>query len=189
VNYRTTTVRQASRRSWRIGQRLPVVVYHLVYGNSVQTAALNLIARKVHSSNLFDGDLSAGGLDEMVEDESLVALAKQLLDRALPQDGALEELFANREQLLGADDAFIDASFTEDLTTTAAVSPVITIGAAEPRPLQAVFGSEQAENLTRLIEEHERLRADELERARELAARRREALVSAGQLVLFPEAA
>ena len=165
------------------------MVHHLVYGSSVQTAALSLIARKVHSSNLFDGDLSAGGLDEMVEDESLVALAKQLLDRDVPQDGALEELFANRELVLNAEDEFIDASFTQELSVPAERASLAQLSSEPGRLIQVAFTPEQANTLTRLIEEHERLRAADLERARELAGRRREALVSAGQLVLFPEAA
>jgi hypothetical protein len=160
-----------------------------VYGSSVQTAALTLIARKVHSSNLFDGDLSAGGLDEMVEDESLVALAKQLLDRDVPQDGALEELFARRELMVNAEDAFLDCSFTEEAAAFDAAPERAASAASAGRVIQVAFTPEQANTLNRLIEEHERLRAEELERARELATRRREARVSSGQLVLFPEAA
>ena len=197
INYRTTTVRQASRRSWRIGQRQPVTVYHLVYGGTVQTAALGLIAKKVHSSNLFDGDLSAGGLDEMVEDESLVALAKQLLDGAIPRDGALEELFANRELAITAEDAFIDTAFAEEIMAAGSRAGLSLMQPAGPagnssttRLVQAGFSrTERIENLTQLIEEHDRLRAEELERLSQNAAKRREALVSAGQLVLFPDAA
>jgi hypothetical protein len=183
VNYRTTTVRQASRRSWRIGQRQPVTVYHLVYGGTVQTAALGLIARKVHSSNLFDGDLSAGGLDEMVEDESLVALAKQLLEDAIPQDGGLEELFANREQVLKTDEAFIDQAFSPELVTArpAGFTPALFQASAD--------AEEQAETLSRLLEEHERLRAEQNEKARRQAERRLQAVVESGQMLLFSEAA
>jgi hypothetical protein len=178
VNYRTTTVRQASRRSWRIGQRQPVNVYHLVYDGTVQTAALGLIARKVHSSNLFDGDLSAGGLNDMVEDESLVSLAKQLIEDAIPKQGGLEELFATREQALRASEAFIDESFVEE----AAISEV-------PTKRLVFVGPATHETRDRLLAEDGCLRAEQLDKAKLLAAKRIEAVLAAGQLPLFSEAA
>ena len=160
-------------------------MYHLVYGGTVQTAALGLIARKVHSSNLFDGDLSAGGLDEMVEDESLVALAKQLLEDAIPQDGGLEELFANREQVLKTDEAFIDEAFSPELTLVTTSPAGFT-----PTLFQvSVDTEEQTETLSRLLEEHERLRAEQNEKTRRQAERRLQAVVESGQMLLFSEAA
>ena len=50
-------MRQASRRSWRIGQKRPVKVVFMAYRNILQADALKLVAKKLQSS-LFgdDGD-------------------------------------------------------------------------------------------------------------------------------------
>lgn len=61
VNFRVSTVRQASRRSWRLGQTLPVNVYHLAYDNTLQAPALGLVAKKVRAAELLDG-ADHGGL-------------------------------------------------------------------------------------------------------------------------------
>jgi hypothetical protein len=132
----------------------------------------------VHSSNLFYGDLSAGGLNDMVEDESLVSLAKQLIEDAIPKHGGLEELFATREQALRASEAFIDESFVEE---------AISSGVSTQ---QLVFAGPAAhETLDRLLAEDDRLRAEQLDRAKLMAAKRTEAVLAAGQLPLFFEAA
>jgi predicted nucleic acid-binding protein len=45
--YSLHTLRQASRRSWRIGQRLPVRVKLLCYEGTMQTAWLRLMGKKL----------------------------------------------------------------------------------------------------------------------------------------------
>ena len=42
VDYSVYVLRQASRRSWRIGQRLPVEVTFLTYAGTLQAEALGL---------------------------------------------------------------------------------------------------------------------------------------------------
>ncbi len=44
--YSIYTLRQASRRSWRITQKEPVKVYYLTYADTMQTRAMKLIASK-----------------------------------------------------------------------------------------------------------------------------------------------
>ena len=46
-DYSIYTIRQASRRSWRIGQTEPVEVHHIVYSRTMQAAALALVASKM----------------------------------------------------------------------------------------------------------------------------------------------
>ena len=55
TDYSVYTMRQASRRSWRIGQTRPVKVVFMSYRNSLQADALKLVARKLQSSLAVEG--------------------------------------------------------------------------------------------------------------------------------------
>lgn len=82
--YRTDTVQQASRRSWRIGQTQPVRVYYLGYDESAQMQALSLIGKKMVVSNQAQGSIAKIGLSEAIEDDSetgMMALANAILDQ------------------------------------------------------------------------------------------------------------
>ena len=50
TDYSVCVVRQASRRSWRIGQTRPVKVVFMSYKNTLQADALKLVAKKLQSS-------------------------------------------------------------------------------------------------------------------------------------------
>ena len=50
TDYSVYAMRQASRRSWRIGQRRPVKVVFMAYRNTLQADALKLVAKKLQSS-------------------------------------------------------------------------------------------------------------------------------------------
>lgn len=77
------TVQQASRRSWRIGQKQAVTVYYLGYDKTAQIACLTLMAKKIAVSQSTSGDMPDTGLDVLNSDgDSIeVALAKQLLGK------------------------------------------------------------------------------------------------------------
>ena len=47
TDYSVYTMRQASRRSWRIGQTQPVQVVFMAYRNTLQADALKLVAKKL----------------------------------------------------------------------------------------------------------------------------------------------
>jgi len=76
--YSVYTLRQAARRSWRIGQRHPVRVVYMAYRGTLQEAALTLIAQKARSSLALEGELVEGGLVSAAEEDPTVALAKAL---------------------------------------------------------------------------------------------------------------
>ena len=76
--YSVYTLRQAARRSWRIGQRQAVRVIYLVYRDTLQAAALALIAQKARSSLAIEGELVEGGLSSLVDEDPTLALAKAL---------------------------------------------------------------------------------------------------------------
>ena len=78
--YSVYTLRQASRRSWRIGQGLPVRVFYLTYESCMQDKALSLMAQKMETSLAVEGELSDKGLAALAESENsiLYELAKSL---------------------------------------------------------------------------------------------------------------
>lgn len=81
TGYNVYTLQQAARRSWRIGQKLPVDVHFLGYRDTTQIACLSLMAKKIAVSQSTSGDMPDTGLDVLNSDgDSIeVALAKQLL--------------------------------------------------------------------------------------------------------------
>ena len=62
TGYSTYVLRQASRRSWRIGQKHPVRVGFLVYSGTAQEACLRLMGKKLLVSLAMEGKLHAEGL-------------------------------------------------------------------------------------------------------------------------------
>ncbi len=76
--YSVYTLRQAARRSWRIGQTHPVRVVFLAYRGTLQEAALALIARKARASLALEGELVEGGLVSAAEEDPTLALARAL---------------------------------------------------------------------------------------------------------------
>ncbi len=61
-DYPVSTMRQASRRSWRIGLSRPVKVVLMAYRNNLQADALKLVAKKLQSSLAVEGELPEDGL-------------------------------------------------------------------------------------------------------------------------------
>jgi hypothetical protein len=117
--YSVYVMRQASRRSWRIGQRLPVEVTYMVYERTLQ--ALSLVAAKMRSALLIDGELPQDGLAALGTDDQdvFLALARQLAAQADTNgvgdgDGAaagqrhsLEALFAQARQAEADDEGLL----------------------------------------------------------------------------------
>lgn len=79
--YNVYSLQQASRRSWRIGQKQPVKVIYLGYANTSQMTCLSLMARKIMVSQSTSGDVPDSGLDVLNQDGDSVevALARQLV--------------------------------------------------------------------------------------------------------------
>jgi len=115
--YSAYVVAQASRRSWRIGQRHAVHVHHVVYAASAQENALRLVARKRRAAKLVDGDLDEDGLVAQAEMDGLLKeLARSLVDGdATVAVESAEEILAQARADELADSAFIvDATAAED---------------------------------------------------------------------------
>ena len=79
--YSSFTLMQASRRSWRIGQQVPVRVRYACYARTLQEAALRLMGQKVRATMALQGKFSAEGLLAMTQSEDMMsALAKALVE-------------------------------------------------------------------------------------------------------------
>ena len=61
TDYSVYVMRQASRRSWRIGQTRPVKMVFMSYRNTLQADALKLVAKKLQSSLAVEGELPRTG--------------------------------------------------------------------------------------------------------------------------------
>jgi SNF2 family DNA or RNA helicase len=90
TGYNLFTLRQASRRSWRIGQQKECKVIYLYYAGTMQERAMGLMGRKLAAAEAIDGKFSSEGLAAASEDEGSLAmmLAKNLVDK-LDEDPAL----------------------------------------------------------------------------------------------------
>jgi hypothetical protein len=82
TGYDLFTLRQASRRSWRIGQKHPCRVYYLYYKETMQARAMALMAQKLDASLALEGQFSAEGLAAMSADSGSLTmeLAKSLVE-------------------------------------------------------------------------------------------------------------
>ena len=81
TGYSVYTLRQASRRSWRIGQDRDVKVYYLFYKGTIQEKALQLMGSKMEASLALEGKFSEEGLMAMTQGEDMsTALARALVE-------------------------------------------------------------------------------------------------------------
>lgn len=82
TGYSTYVLRQASRRSWRIGQKQPVRVDFLSYAATAQESCLRLMGKKLLVSLAMEGKLETDGLQAMEDDgDLLTAMARELVTR------------------------------------------------------------------------------------------------------------
>lgn len=81
--YNLFTMRQASRRAWRLAQTLPCEVAYFYYEQTMQARAMTLMGKKLQAAQLIEGCFSTEGLAALGgEDDSLdIALAKSLVHR------------------------------------------------------------------------------------------------------------
>ncbi|MCL2082729.1 MAG: hypothetical protein FWH04_05805 [Oscillospiraceae bacterium] len=80
INYNLFTLRQSSRRSWRINQTAPrIEVYFFYYIGTMQHRALRLMASKLAAATIIEGCISDEGLAAMSECADMTTLlAKEL---------------------------------------------------------------------------------------------------------------
>ncbi|HLW53449.1 MAG TPA: helicase-related protein [Candidatus Angelobacter sp.] len=96
TGYSLHTLRQSSRRSWRIGQRRPVRVFFLCQEGTMQTKCLRLMGKKLLVALTLEGKFAGEGLHDIEEDDDmLAAMARELVQK----DGVGENADAVWSQL------------------------------------------------------------------------------------------
>ncbi len=113
TDYSVYVMRQASRRSWRIGQTQPVKVVFMSYRNTLQADALKLVAKKLQSSLAVEGELPEDGLAAYGDDgdDLMMALARKVVsgDEEDADDETVEEVFAQaRDAEATAEELLVD---------------------------------------------------------------------------------
>ena len=112
TDYSVYTMRQASRRSWRIGQKRPVKVVFMAYRNTLQADALKLVAKKLQNSLAVEGELPEDGLAAFGDDgdDMMLALARQIVSGEETEDGeSVEDVFAQaRDAEASAEEFLVD---------------------------------------------------------------------------------
>jgi hypothetical protein len=106
TGYSLHLLRQASRRSWRIGQLFAVRVKFLVYFGTTQMTCLRLMGRKMLVALMMEGKFSGEGIHSMsVEDDLIAAMARELVERGgvgESADAVWDELKRERASQLNA---------------------------------------------------------------------------------------
>ncbi len=143
TDYSVYTMRQASRRSWRIGQTRPVKVVFMAYRSTLQADALKLVAQKLQSSLAVEGELPEDGLAGYADtgDDLMMALARKLVSG--DADGeTVEDVFQQAQQVAAeAEQLLVDAEWerTEPAPALVAALP----SGAEPAAAELVPGGGQ----------------------------------------------
>ena len=102
-------MRQASRRSWRIGQTRPVKVVFMSYRNTLQADALKLVAKKLQSSLAVEGELPEDGLAAYGDDgdDLMMALARKIVSGEEDDAETVEAVFAQARDAEAASEEFL----------------------------------------------------------------------------------
>lgn len=80
TGYSLHTLRQSSRRSWRIGQRRPVEVKFFAYKGTMQEVCLRLMGKKLLVALAMEGKFTSEGLQAIDgDDDMLTAMARELV--------------------------------------------------------------------------------------------------------------
>ena len=120
IEYSLYTLWQSLRRVWRLGQTKPVQVVFAVYNNTVESAALSLIGRKMKAAQMVYGDNVASAIVPQEEGDILTNLARNILTSSKIHD--------------------LQALFSDDAVNVSS-NPVIEV---TPLPVQTTYGEEGA---------------------------------------------
>jgi hypothetical protein len=123
--YSLHTLRQASRRSWRIGQKLPVRVKYFYYVGTAQEKCIHLMGKKLLVALMMEGKMSGEGLEDLDDgDDMVTAMVKELLEDGGVGESA-DDIWKNikRERKVFTDAAL--ASTSEPTPSLAEVEEVL----------------------------------------------------------------
>ena len=132
-----------------IGQREPVEVNYFVYEETLQADALALVAAKMRSALMVEGELPEDGLAALEGDgqDMFVALARQLTEGGVQDGQSLEALFAQARAVEAEADGYLVEGIWEAPDD---VGPVALLTAPGP-PCELDAPGEKATDLWRQV--------------------------------------
>lgn len=141
TGYSIYVLRQASRRSWRIGQRHPVKVKFLHYSETMQERCLRLMGKKLLVSLAMEGKFSSEGLQAInEEDDILMAMARELVTEKGVGEKA-DEIWASlqrkQEEALGMRTSDVGGPSLEPAQKAEVVTSEAIMLVGELKPLNA----------------------------------------------------
>ena len=144
TGYKLFTLRQASRRSWRINQTAPrVEVYMFYYQDTMQHKAIKLMASKLAVAGIIEGSFSEEGLAAMSECEDMTTLmAKELMlgiKDSVEDVSTMFKRMANLKPQSAAWSIFAEAPTAQDetvLVKKTANEPIVEFTFGNPVPAQ-----------------------------------------------------
>lgn len=111
MSYEMSVIWQASRRAYRLNQREECRTYYLAYENTLQTAALQIMAEKQVATSAIQGKFSSEGLASMAKGvDTRTQLAAALAKNDMSDRKTLENMFDVMNQSNGqnTDDGYGD---------------------------------------------------------------------------------
>ncbi|MBR6605540.1 MAG: hypothetical protein IKK92_06695, partial [Prevotella sp.] len=110
ISYEMSVIWQASRRHYRLNQKEECRTYYLAYENTLQTAALEIMAAKQVATSAIQGKFSSEGLAAMAKGvDTRTQLAAALAKNDMSDRKGLESMFdALNAQNNAADDTYAD---------------------------------------------------------------------------------
>lgn len=128
TGYSIYTLRQASRRSWRIGQRSNVNVKFFYYADTMQETCVRLMGKKLLVSLAMEGKFASDGLQAIDEgDDILMAMARELVtEKGIGENAAAvwKELQKQQAEVFGVRTLGVPPPDTGDGPMTEAVPDV-----------------------------------------------------------------
>jgi Helicase conserved C-terminal domain len=145
TGYSIYVLRQASRRSWRIGQRVPVEVKFLHYAETMQESCLRLMGKKLLVSLAMEGKFSSEGLQAInEEDDMLMAMARELVtEKGIGEkaDEVWASLERKQEEVFGIRSSAWEGLAAEpEQETELVAAQTVTTPASELPPLTPLEG-------------------------------------------------
>lgn len=92
-------LRQASRRSWRIGQTKPVKVIYMAYRNTLQEDLLRLMGSKLEAATAIEGKFSEEGLRAMSDSADMTSMLARALVEGLHGVDSAEAIWKRQNEL------------------------------------------------------------------------------------------
>lgn len=153
TGYSIYVLRQASRRSWRIGQRLPVKVKFLHYAATMQESCLRLMGKKLLVSLAMEGKFSSEGLQAInEEDDILMAMARELvMEKGIGERA--DQVWASLQKK--QEEIFVTRSVEQESSTAEIVRDVRADEGTPPSPDQFISVVGSLQSIPRKISRHE----------------------------------